>query len=361
MAVSSRTRTRSKKNAAKAAPAANGRAAARKAMPQLSNEQLVELYRQMVLIRRFEEKCAEGYAYGKIGGFCHLYIGEEAVAVGSIAALRPDDHIVTHYRDHGYALAKGCEPGPTLAELYGRVTGVSGGRGGSMHLADVEKHFWGGYAIVAGHIPLAVGIAHSIKYRKEDQVVACYFGDGATTNGYFHEALNIAAVMNLPVIFLAENNNYGMGTAITTASRVTDLTDKAQAYHIPAEQVDGMDVLAMYEATARLAERCRAGEGPFLLEAKTYRLVGHSIADAAQYRTRDEVERYRAGDPITRFAKVLAERDVLSADDAKRIDQETLAVVEDAAKFADESPEPAPDTLYDHIYAAPLERSGRNG
>jgi pyruvate dehydrogenase E1 component alpha subunit len=320
----------------------------------LSNERLIDFYRQMVLIRRFEEKCAEAYAYGKIGGFCHLYIGEEAVAVGAIAALSDKDHLVTHYRDHGYALARGCDPGATLAELYGRSTGISGGRGGSMHLADVEKRFWGGYAIVAGHIPLAVGIASAIKYRREQEVVICFFGDGATNNGYFHEALNIAAVGDLPIIFLVENNNYGMGTAIDTASRVTDIVDKAAGLHIPAEQVDGMDPLPVYEATARLRERCLKGEGPFLLEAKTYRLVGHSIADAAAYRTKDEVEHYRAGDPIARFGRVLAERGVLAPDEAKKIDHNVLAEIEAAAKFADESPEPDPSTLFDYIYAQPL-------
>lgn len=320
----------------------------------LSNERLIELFRMMVLIRHFEEKCAEGYAYGKIGGFLHLYIGEEAVAVGSIGALRDDDHIVTHYRDHGYALAKGCDPGAVLAELYGRATGVSGGRGGSMHLADVNRHFWGGYAIVAGHIPLAVGIAHAIKYRGDEQVVVCYFGDGSTTNGYFHEAMNIAAVWRLPIIFLAENNLYGMGTAITTASLVTDLTEKAAAYHIPAEQVDGMDVLAVYAATQRIAERCRAGEGPYFLEARTFRLRGHSMADADSYRSKDEIEKWRGRDPIVEFGNFLAEHHILAAEDQQRLDKEVLAEVEEVGRFADESPEPAPDTLFEMIYAEPV-------
>ncbi len=321
----------------------------------LGNERLIDLYRQMVLIRRFEEKCAEAYAYGKIGGFCHLYIGEEAIAVGAIGALSEEDHIVSHYRDHGYALARGCEPGPTMAELYGRSTGISGGRGGSMHLADVSKKFWGGYAIVAGHIPLAVGIAHAIKYRKQQEVVVCFFGDGSTNNGYFHEALNIAAVGNLPIIFLAENNAYGMGTAITTASRVTDLVDKAKGLHVPGAIVDGMDLLAVYEATREMRERCLNGEGPFLLEAKTYRLVGHSIADAAAYRTKDEVEQYREGDPIARFGRYLADRDILSPDAAKALDREIIAEVDAAAQFADDSPEPSPDTLFDYVYAQPLD------
>jgi pyruvate dehydrogenase E1 component alpha subunit len=354
MAVSDKARTRAGKGAAPAAANGNDAAEATPEALGLSDERLVEFYRKMVLIRRFEEKCAEAYAYGKIGGFCHLYIGQEAVAVGSIAALRDDDHLVTHYRDHGYALARGCDPGATMAELYGRATGLSGGRGGSMHLADVEKHFWGGYAIVAGHLPLAVGIAQAIKYRGEDQVVVAYFGDGSTNNGTFHEAVNMAAVWDLPVIFLAENNQYGMGTAIGTASRVTELVEKAVAHQVPAEQVDGMDVLAMYEATARLAARCRAGEGPFFLEAKTYRLVGHSVADPAGYRTKDEVDRYRTGEPIARLGKLLEERGALSADDAERLDREVLAEVEEIARFADESPEPAPDTLYDHVYANPL-------
>lgn len=321
----------------------------------IDREQWLHMYEQMYKIRQFEENANELYLSRKMPGLTHLYIGEEAVAVGSIAALSDEDHIVTHYRDHGYALARGCDPGATMAELYGRATGVSGGRGGSMHLADVSKKFWGGYAIVAGHIPLAVGIAHAIKYRKQQEVVVCYFGDGSTNNGYFHEALNIAAVGNLPIIFLAENNAYGMGTAITTASRVTDLVDKAKGLHVPGAIVDGMDLLAMYEATKEMRERCLQGEGPFLLEAKTYRLVGHSIADAAGYRTKDEVEQYREGDPIARFGRYLADRDILSAAAAKELDKEVIREVEEAAKFADESPEPAPDTLFDYVYAQPLD------
>lgn len=359
MAVPSKARPQSKKPASTPSRSGNN---GREASPAghdpaalgLSNEQLIQHFRMMVLIRHFEEKCAEGYAYGKIGGFLHLYIGEEAVAVGSIGALRDDDHIVTHYRDHGYALAKGCDPGAVLAELYGRATGVSGGRGGSMHLADVSRHFWGGYAIVAGHIPLAVGIAQAIKYRGDDLVVVCYFGDGSTTNGYFHEALNIAAVWQLPIIFLAENNLYGMGTAITTASLVTDLTEKAAAYHIPAEQVDGMDVLAVYEATRRIAERCRAGDGPYFLEARTFRLRGHSMADADSYRSKDEIERWRGRDPIVEFGTFLADRQILSAEDQRQLDKEVLAEVEEIGRFADESPEPAPETLFEMIYAKPV-------
>jgi pyruvate dehydrogenase E1 component alpha subunit len=202
---------------------------------------------------------------------------------------------------------------------------------------------------------LAVGIAHAIKYRKQQEVVVCFFGDGSTNNGYFHEALNIAAVGNLPIIFLAENNAYGMGTAITTASRVTDLVDKAKGLHVPGAAVDGMDVLAVYEATQHLRERCLNGEGPFFLEAKTYRLVGHSIADAAAYRTKDEVEQYRSDDPIARFGHYLAEREVLSVDAAKDLDRAILAEVEAAAKFADDSPEPDPSTLFDNVYAQPLD------
>lgn len=359
MAVPRETRARSKKpSSASRGDGTNGRGAVATTRDPaelgLDNDRLIELFRMMTLIRHFEEKCAEGYAYGKIGGFLHLYIGEEAVAVGSIGALRADDHIVTHYRDHGYALAKGCDPGAVLAELYGRATGVSGGRGGSMHLADVNRHFWGGYAIVAGHIPLAVGIAHAIKYRGDDQVVVCYFGDGSTTNGYFHEALNIAAVWRLPIIFLAENNLYGMGTAITTASLVSDLTEKAAAYHIPAVQVDGMDVLAVYEATKRIAARCRAGEGPYFLEARTFRLRGHSMADADTYRSKDEIERWRGRDPILEFGHFLAEQRILSLEDQQRLDKEVLEEVEAAGRFADESPEPEPETLFEMIYAKPV-------
>jgi pyruvate dehydrogenase E1 component alpha subunit len=245
----------------------------------LPKSELLEMYRLMVLIRRFEEVAAEQYALGKIAGFLHLYIGEEAVAVGAIRAMDPDDHLVTHYRDHGYALALGLDPRRCMAELFGKATGLVGGRGGSMHFADASKHFWGGYAIVAGLLPIAAGLGLASKYLNQRRVAVAIFGDGATNNGAFHEALNFAALWKLPVLFLCENNQYGMGTAVQYASAVREMYRKACAYDIPAERVDGQNVLAVYEAMKRALEHCRSGNGPYFLEALTYRYRGHSMAD----------------------------------------------------------------------------------
>lgn len=321
-------------------------------MRSMEKDELLELYRQMYLIRRFEERAAEQYAYGKIGGFLHLYIGEEAVAVGAIHALTERDHLVTHYRDHGYALATGVEPGPAMAELFGKETGTTHGRGGSMHLVNPERNFWGGYAIVAGHIPLATGLGLAIKHQKQDAVSMCIFGDGSTNAGAFHEALNMAAIWKLPVIFLCENNLYGMGTAVEYVSAVPQMATKAGAYDIPTEIVDGQDVLAMYEVTKKAVEHCKSGEGPFFIEAMTYRFRGHSMADPESYREREEIEKYRSQDPIIVFRDKLLEAKMAEQADFDKIEETIEQQMEEAIAFADESDFPDPSTLHEHIYAS---------
>ena len=309
--------------------------------------------RQMLLIRHFEEKAGEAYSLGKIGGFCHLYIGQEAVAVGSIAALRPDDYITSAYREHGQALARGMTSRSVMAELFGKATGCSHGKGGSMHLFDAGLGFLGGHGIVGSHIPIAAGAAFAIKYRGGDQVSVCYFGEAAANIGAFHETLNMASLWDLPAVFICENNGYGMGTAVARASAVKSLTVRGTAYDMPAEAVDGQDVLVVREAMDRAVARARAESKPTLLEIRTYRFVGHSMSDAAHgtYRTKDEVEEYRRRDPI----KVLAERMRADGilDDAgwSALEAEVKAEVDDAYTFADESPDPDPSALYSDVYA----------
>jgi len=308
------------------------------------------LLRTMMLIRRFEEKTAEMYARGRIKGFLHLYIGEEAVATGAIAALRPDDYIVSHYREHGHALARGVEPRRIMAELYGRATGVSGGRGGSMHLFDREKSFMGGYAIVAGHMPLACGLALAEQYKGTDRIAVTFLGDGAVNEGEFHEALNLAAVWKLPVLFIVENNLYGMGTDQSRVSAVTDIYKRAQAYGIHSEQVDGMKVVAVHDAVARLAKRARDGEGPVFLEARCFRFRGHSMSDAELYRSKEEVERWRPLDPITQLQQTLLAEGAIDAARIAALEAEVDEVSRDAAQFAEESPQPPIESLHHFVY-----------
>ena len=309
------------------------------------------LLRSMLLIRRFEEKAAEGYALGKIGGFCHLYIGQEAVAVGSIAALRPDDYVISSYREHGQALARGVPPTAVMAELYGKAAGSSKGKGGSMHLFDVSRHFMGGHAIVGGHLPLATGIAFAIKYRGGDQVCVCYFGEAAVNIGAFHEALNMASVWKLPVIYLCENNRYGMGTAFERVAAVTDVVEHACSYDMAAELVDGMDVHAVRRAMERAVTRARGGGHPTLLEVRTYRFMGHSMSDPLHgvYRTKDEVEEQKKKDPITRLSHALEEAGALDQDGLKALDADVRAEVEAAVKFAESAPDPDPSALHAHV------------
>jgi pyruvate dehydrogenase E1 component alpha subunit len=321
----------------------------------LEPNQLVDLYRQMILIRRFEEKAAEVYVSGKIGGFCHLYIGQEAVAVGSISAIRKDDYVLGSYREHGQALAKGMSARSIMAELYGKATGCSKGKGGSMHMFDKEVNFLGGHAIVGGQIPLATGTAFASKYQGTDQVTLCFFGEAAVNQGAFHESLNMAQLWKIPCIYICENNQYGMGTSVERAMSLRDIAQKACAYEIASEFVDGMDVLAIREATLRAVERGRRHYLPTLLEIRTYRFMGHSMSDPGNYRTRAEIEKYQERDPIKLFAASLIEEEIADAETLEKIDNEVREAVEDAVRFAEESPYPSPEELYTNVYAHPIE------
>src|SRR3989440_3844004 len=315
---------------------------------------LVRIFHQMLLIRRFEEKCAESYSLGKIGGFCHLYIGQEAVGVGAISALRPDDYVLTSYREHGQAIAKGISPEAVMAELYGKATGCSKGKGGSMHLFDASVNFMGGHAIVGAQIPLATGLAFASKYKETDQVTVCFFGEAAVNQGAFHESLNMAQLWKLPCIYICENNMYGMGTSLQRAMSMNNVATKACAYEVASEFVDGMDVLAMRAATQRAVDRARNESLPTLIEARTYRYMGHSMSDPGKYRTRAEIEKYQERDPLKLFRAKLEENDLLTEDDVKEMEAQVREEIERAVKFADESPEPAPEELATNVYAKPL-------
>jgi pyruvate dehydrogenase E1 component alpha subunit len=316
----------------------------------MDKETVLDWYRQMVLIRRFEQRSAELYQQGKIGGFLHLYIGQEAVAVGSIAARGEGDHVITAYRDHGHAIAVGSDPKVLMAELLGKSTGISKGKGGSMHLADVSRNYWGGYAVVGGHLPLATGIALAEQYRETDNAVLCYMGDGATNIGYFHESLNLSAVWDLPVIWIVENNQYGMGTAVSRASAVPTMVEKAPAYGMEGVQIDGMDVFKVYETTQEALQKVRDGEGPQFIEMLTYRYEGHSMGDPLRYRTKDEVEKWREDDPIGILERHLLQEDMADQDALEEIDQQVEETVDEAVAFAEESPLPEPEALYTDIY-----------
>ena len=309
--------------------------------------------REMLLIRRFEEKAGEAYSLGKIGGFCHLYIGQEAVAVGSIAALRPDDYIVCSYREHGHALARGIPARAVMAELFGKAAGCSGGKGGSMHLFDAARGFMGGHAIVGGHIPLATGMAFAAKYRGTEQVAVCYFGEAAVNNGAFHEALNMAALWKLPCVYICENNRYGMGTALERASALYDISERASSYDMINEVVDGQDVLAMKNAMDRAVERARIEKAPTLLEVRTYRFMGHSMSDPihGHYRTKEEVEEHRKRDPIALWSQKLMADGLMDEPAVRALDAEVTAEIADAYRFADEAADPEPGALFADVYA----------
>jgi pyruvate dehydrogenase E1 component alpha subunit len=312
--------------------------------------QLLRMYRQMLQIRFFEEKAAEMYVQGKISGFSHLYIGQEAIAVGVAEALADKDYMITAYREHGQALAKGCDPKEVMAELFGKATGLCGGRGGSMHLFDAEKRFMGGFAIVAGQMPIATGLALSVAYRGEDTVVACLFGDGAVNEGAFHESLNLAKLWNLPVLFICENNRYGMGTPVHRATALADITRHGCAYGLTGVTVNGMDVLAVYETTRQLVRQIRAGQGPQLLEACTFRFRGHSMADPLKYRTPQEEEIWKARDPIPSLANKLAQEGMVDEPEMEAIRKSVTQEVEAAVAFAEESPFPPVESLMDDLY-----------
>lgn len=316
----------------------------------LDNSQVIQLYEKMLLIRRFEEQSSRLYMQGKINGFLHLYIGEEAIAVGAISSLRDDDYIITHYRDHGHALARGVHPNLIMAELMGKVTGTSGGKGGSMHIFDVSKGFMGGHAIVGGQMPLAAGLALAIKYRGEDRVVLCVFGDGAVNEGSFHETMNLASLWKLPIIFLLENNLYGMGTHIErTRAGGKDIYLAADAYKIPAAQIDGMDVVAVRDSITEALERVRAGEGPVFIEAMTYRFVGHSLQDPQEYRESDEIDQWRIRDPIDTFREAALVDGLLDDGQITRIGERVDAAISEAIAFAEQSDEPGPEALFENV------------
>ena len=330
------------------------------AQPNVSAEDLTAYYRDMLLIRRFEEKAGQLYGMGLIGGFCHLYIGQEAVVVGLEAATKEGDKRITSYRDHGHMLACGMDPKGVMAELTGREGGYSKGKGGSMHMFSREKHFYGGHGIVGAQVPLGAGLAFSDKYRGNDNVTFTYFGDGASNQGQVYETFNMAALWQLPVVFVIENNQYAMGTAQARSTSTPDLYTRGAAFGIPGEIVDGMDVLAVKAAGEKAVKHCRAGKGPYILEVKTYRYRGHSMSDPAKYRTRDEVQKMREErDPIDHVRDMLLQGKHATEDDLKAIDREIKAIVSDSADFARESPEPALDELWTDIYAEPIKEGAR--
>ena len=318
----------------------------------IDKAQVADFYRKMLLIRRFEEASGRLYMQGLIRGFLHLYIGEEAVAVGAISLLEPQDYIITHYRDHGHALARGMDPKACMAELCGRATGSSGGKGGSMHLFDANLHFMGGHAIVGGQMPIGVGMALGIKMKKQNGVVMVFFGDGAVNEGEFHESLNLASLWKLPVIFMLENNLYGMGSHVDmTHAAGRDIYNSAEYYKIPATQIDGMDLIAVREATSFAIDRVRAGNGPVFLEAMTYRYRGHSMADPVNYREMDEVEEWRINDPIDRFKALALGEGLITTGELEEIDSQVAEEIEEVVRFARESPLPELDDLYKNVYA----------
>ena len=319
----------------------------------MKKEKLIEMYRMMLLIRRFEERAAQMYGMQKISGFCHLYIGQEAVGVGAISALRPDDYFISAYRDHGHILAKGTDPKAVMAELFGKATGVSKGKGGSMHLFDIERGYMGGHGIVAAQIPLATGIGYAIKYKKKDQVVVCSFGEGAVHQGAFHESLNLAKLWKLPVIYLIENNRYGMGTPMERASAIWDLSLKACSYDMAKATVDGMDVLAVYDIITEAVIRARKEKEPTLIEARTYRFRGHSMSDPvhSHYRTKEEVEEQKRQDPVKTFQEKLLKNKVLTEEKIKNIEAEVKKQVLEAVDFSEKSPLPPLDAVHRDVYA----------
>ncbi len=314
---------------------------------------LQRYYNQMTLIRRFEEKVNEMYTKAKIGGYCHLNIGEEGSIVGSIAALTADDYIFTSYREHGHAIARGIPPNVVMAELFGKETGAAHGRGGSMHMFDPSRKFMGGWAIVGGHLPIAAGAAMALTYRNSDGAVACYLGEGATNIGAFHETMNVSKLWNLPVVYIVVNNLYEMGTPVEKTTAIPEQYKKGAAYNIPAERVDGMDILAVYEATERALAHVREHKDPYFLELMAYRFRGHSVIDPARYRSEDEVKMWMERDPILLLRYRMQAAGLLTDEQVAEVEHQVEAVVEEAVAFADDSPSPAISSLFDYVYAEP--------
>ena len=322
----------------------------KQAPPELSKEEELRAYREMLLIRRFEEKAGQLYGMGQIGGFCHLYIGQEAVVVGMQMAIREGDQVITAYRDHGHMLVCGMDPKGVMAELTGRQGGYSRGKGGSMHMFSVEKAFYGGHGIVGAQVPLGTGLAFANKYKGNGHVCLTYYGDGAANQGQVYEAFNMASLWHLPVVYVVENNKYGMGTRVDRVSAVTELSHRGASFNIPGEQVDGMDVCAVKAAGEKAVAHAREGKGPFILEMLTYRYRGHSMSDPAKYRTKDEVEKMRhERDPIEHVRARLLETGRANENELKAIDKEIRAIVNEAADFAQKDPEPDPAELYTDV------------
>jgi pyruvate dehydrogenase E1 component alpha subunit len=317
----------------------------------MDKNEYLDLYHQMVLIRRVEERSAELYQQGKIGGFLHLYIGQEAVSTGLISARKPQDKVITAYRDHGVAINSGISAKQVMAELLGKATGISKGKGGSMHMADAEKNYWGGHAVVGAHLPIAAGLALGDQYNSTDGVTICMFGDGATNIGFFHEAVNLSQVWKLPVLWVAENNKYGMGTSIERASAVSEISQKAEGYGIPNARVDGMNVIEVRQAAEEYLEYVRSGNGPFFLEAITYRYRGHSMGDPERYRQKDEIEKWQKEDPIGIFRAFLIKEEIATSDELDKLEEQVEVETQEAVEFAESSPEPAPEELFTDIYA----------
>ncbi|HZD56397.1 MAG TPA: pyruvate dehydrogenase (acetyl-transferring) E1 component subunit alpha [Anaerolineales bacterium] len=317
----------------------------------MEKEEYLEMYHKMVLIRRIEEQAALLYQQGKIGGFLHLYIGQEAVSTGLLSVRKPQDRVITAYRDHGVALDSGIPARKVVAELLGKSTGVSKGKGGSMHMADVDLNYWGGHAVVGAHLPMAAGLALGDVYQGNDGVTICMFGDGATNIGFFHEALNLSKVWNLPVLWVCENNKYGMGTSVERASAVGEIRQKAEGYNIPNERIDGMDVMKVREAATKHLEFVRGGNGPFFLEAVTYRYRGHSMGDPERYREKEEIKKWQEEDPIGIFHKYLLDEEIATKEELDDLDTQVQAEVEDAVDYAESSPDPKPDELFEDVYA----------
>ena len=316
----------------------------------MEKQEYMDLYYQMVLIRLVEEEAAVLYQQGKVGGFLHLYIGQEAVSTGLISARKPQDRVITAYRDHGVALNCGLTANEVVAELLGKATGCSKGKGGSMHMADVSKNFWGGHAIVGAHLPIAAGLALGDLYKKNDGVTICMFGDGATNIGYFHEAVNLSKVWNLPVLWVVENNQYGMGTAIERASAVSEMRQKAEGYGIPNGRVDGMDVLAVRKASEEALELIRSGKGPYFLEVITYRFRGHSMGDPERYRKQEEVKKWQENDPIGIYRNYLISNGIATDGELDAVDARVEVETKAAVQFAEASPDPTPEALWENIY-----------
>lgn len=319
----------------------------------MDKKEYLDLYYQMVVIRRLEEKAAELYQQGKIGGFLHLYIGQEAVSTGIISAREKTDRVITAYRDHGIAINCGLSSNEVMAELLGKATGCSKGRGGSMHMADVNKNFWGGHAIVGAHLPLAAGLALGDQYQNQNAATICFFGDGATNIGFFHEAMNLSKVWNLPVLWVCENNQYGMGTSVERASAVSDIRQKAEGYGMKNSQVDGMNLMAVRKAAEETLKYIKQGNGPYFLEVITYRFRGHSMGDPERYRKQDEVHCWQENDPIGIYQKYLEETHKIKPEEFLALNRGAEEEVQKAVEFAEASPEPAPEELFDHIYVEP--------